>query len=66
MSNIYQLESTADLLPALDNLHELIQLMQGNNSFFFAFRAVATRVLRRATHGLFPVLVKSCRRGERE
>ncbi|XP_075881413.1 polycystin-1-like protein 2 [Nelusetta ayraudi] len=29
MSNIYNLESTADLLPALDKLHELIQLMQG-------------------------------------
>lgn len=35
MSNIYNLESTADLLPALDKLHELIQLMQGIISSLF-------------------------------
>lgn len=32
MSGIYKLESTADLLPALDKLHELIQLMQGTDA----------------------------------
>lgn len=30
ISEVYRLESTTDLLPALDRLHELIQLMQGN------------------------------------
>lgn len=29
LSDIHRLESTADLLPALDRLHGFIQLMQG-------------------------------------
>lgn len=29
LSDVQRLESTADLLPALDQLHEFIQLMQG-------------------------------------
>lgn len=31
LSDVHRLESTADLLPALDRLHEFIQLMQGDN-----------------------------------
>lgn len=38
ISEIHRLESTADLLPALDRLHELIQLMQGG--FFLTEKLV--------------------------
>ncbi|XP_056881813.1 polycystic kidney disease protein 1-like 2 [Takifugu flavidus] len=31
LSDVHRLESTADLLPALDRLHEFIQLMQGES-----------------------------------
>lgn len=30
MSEMHRLESTADLCPALDRVHEFIQLMQGH------------------------------------
>lgn len=32
ISDVHRLEATADLLPALDSLHEFIQLMQGERN----------------------------------